>query len=48
MLLVTADGDAFTLSEMRAWLSAAGLTEVETLEVPGTSPVIVAGRPSAG
>jgi precorrin-6B methylase 2 len=48
MLLVSADGDAFTLSEMREWLSAAGLTEVETLEVPGTSPVIVAGRPSAG
>ncbi len=48
MLLVTADGDAFTLSEMREWLCAAGLTEVETLEVPGASPVIAAGRPSAG
>jgi precorrin-6B methylase 2 len=44
MLLVTADGDAFTLSEMSTWLRAAGLTAIETLPVPGASPVIVAGR----
>ncbi|HWN83449.1 MAG TPA: class I SAM-dependent methyltransferase, partial [Candidatus Udaeobacter sp.] len=44
MLLVTSEGDAFTLGEMSAWLRSAGLGRIETLPVPGASPVIVAER----
>jgi alpha-beta hydrolase superfamily lysophospholipase len=44
MLLVTSEGDAFTLSEMSAWLRAAGLAKIATLPVPGASPVILAER----
>jgi precorrin-6B methylase 2 len=47
MLLVTTDGDAFTLSEMTAWMRAAGLGRIVTLPVPGASPVILAERPVA-
>lgn len=44
MLLVTSEGDAFTLSEMSAWLRAAGLAKIATLPVPGASPLILAER----
>jgi precorrin-6B methylase 2 len=48
MLLVTTTGDAFTLGEMSAWMRAAGLGGIETLPVPGASPVILAERPVSG
>jgi precorrin-6B methylase 2 len=47
MLLVTSDGDAFTLSEMSAWIRAAGLVRIEALPVPGASPILMAERPPA-
>jgi ubiquinone/menaquinone biosynthesis C-methylase UbiE len=42
MLVNTAEGDTFTLSELRTWLQAAGFPTVETLEAPAPSPLIVA------
>ncbi len=42
MLVNTEEGDTFTLSELRAWLLAAGFPTVEALEAPAPSPLIVA------
>jgi ubiquinone/menaquinone biosynthesis C-methylase UbiE len=41
-LLGTAEGDTFTLSEYRQWLSRAGFTDVKVLEIGAQSPVILA------
>ncbi len=42
MLVNTEDGDTFTLSELRTWLTEAGFKTVESLEAPAPSPLIVA------
>ncbi len=42
MLVNTEEGDTFTLSELRTWLTEAGFKSVETLEAPAPSPLIVA------
>ncbi len=45
MLLHSAEGDTFTLSEYMDWLKEAGFNTVETVELGGPSPAIIAGRP---
>jgi ubiquinone/menaquinone biosynthesis C-methylase UbiE len=44
MLVHTAHGDTFTLSQHAAWLEAAGFSNVRTIATPGPSPLIVADR----
>jgi hypothetical protein len=41
-LLGTEEGDTFTFSEYRQWLSSAGFAEVRAMPLDGQSPVIVA------
>jgi ubiquinone/menaquinone biosynthesis C-methylase UbiE len=41
-LLGTKEGDTFTFSEYRQWLSNAGCIEVRTMPLDGQSPIIVA------
>ncbi|MGH7768719.1 MAG: methyltransferase family protein [Candidatus Binatia bacterium] len=41
-LLGTAEGDTFTFSEYRQWLSRAGFTDIQALDVGARSPVILA------
>lgn len=43
-LLGTEEGDTFTFSQYEQWLLNAGFGEVETLEVTGHSPIIVAAK----
>jgi ubiquinone/menaquinone biosynthesis C-methylase UbiE len=45
MLLNTARGDTYTLSEYRTWLMRAGFIGVRTLNVGSHSPLIVARKP---
>ena len=45
MLVLTDEGNAFTLSEYRGWLLEAGFTSVRTLAAPAPSPLILATRP---
>jgi ubiquinone/menaquinone biosynthesis C-methylase UbiE len=45
MLVLTDQGDAFTLAEYRRWLSQAGFGEVRTIDAPAPSPLIVATKP---
>jgi ubiquinone/menaquinone biosynthesis C-methylase UbiE len=42
MLIHTAEGNTFTLSEYTSWLKEAGFKRVETIDIPATSPLIVA------
>lgn len=44
MLVQTTQGDTYTLAEYTRWLNEAGFTTVETVEVGGPSPAIVAAR----
>jgi len=44
MLVNTEDGDTFTLGEYRQWLGSSGFGDVQALDVPAPSPVIVATR----
>jgi SAM-dependent methyltransferase len=41
-LLGTEEGDTFTFSEYRQWLSNAGFTEVRAMPLEGQSPIIAA------
>jgi ubiquinone/menaquinone biosynthesis C-methylase UbiE len=41
-LLGTAEGDTFTFSEYRQWLSSAGFGEIRAVDIGAQSPVIVA------
>lgn len=45
MLVHTNEGDTYTLSEYRKWLNEAGFDRVETAEIGGHSPAIIATRP---
>jgi 3-hydroxy-5-methyl-1-naphthoate 3-O-methyltransferase len=44
MLIHTEAGDVFTMKEYREWLKAAGFRKVQTLDVPGPSPLILATK----
>ncbi len=44
MLLLTTDGDTFSLAEFRQWLAQAGFRDVRTLAAPAPSPIILATR----
>jgi ubiquinone/menaquinone biosynthesis C-methylase UbiE len=44
MLAMTTDGDTFTMSEYRQWLREAGFKEVNTIEAPSPSPLILASK----
>lgn len=46
MLVHSEHGDAFTFTEIRAWLEEAGFVEARLLEVPGPSPLVLATRPA--
>jgi ubiquinone/menaquinone biosynthesis C-methylase UbiE len=45
MLVHTTEGGTFTLSEYMDWLREAGFNRVETVEIGGPSPAIIAGKP---
>jgi 3-hydroxy-5-methyl-1-naphthoate 3-O-methyltransferase len=45
MLVLTDNGDAFTLTEYQSWLLNAGFTEVRTVLAPAPSPLILATKP---
>lgn len=47
MLVNTPRGDAFTFGEYRQWLEADGFRDVQALDVPAPSPVIVATKSNA-
>ena len=47
MLVNTDDGDTFTFAEMSAWLRAAGFVNPRLLEVPSSSPLILATKPAS-
>ena len=42
MLINSTEGNTFTISEYRQWLHEAGYKNIDTLDVPGPSPLIVA------
>jgi ubiquinone/menaquinone biosynthesis C-methylase UbiE len=42
MLIHTSEGNTFTLSEYTSWLKEAGFKRVETIDIPATSPLMVA------
>jgi 3-hydroxy-5-methyl-1-naphthoate 3-O-methyltransferase len=44
MLVHTEAGDVFTMKEYRQWLKEAGFRKVQTLDVPGPSPLILATK----
>lgn len=47
LLVGTTDGELFTMSELRAWMRAAGLGSVRRLDVAGDGPnVVVAVKPA--
>jgi ubiquinone/menaquinone biosynthesis C-methylase UbiE len=45
MLVNTERGDAFTFSQIRAWLEEAGFGKIRQLEAPAPSPLILATKP---
>ena len=45
MLVHSECGDAFTFTEIRAWMEEAGFVDVRLLEVPGPSPLVLGTRP---
>jgi len=42
MLIHTSEGNTFTLSEYTSWLKEAGFGKLETIDMPATSPLMVA------
>ena len=44
MLVHTEAGDVFTMRQYREWLKDAGFRKVQTLDVPGPSPLILATK----
>jgi len=44
MVLHTAEGDVFTMAQMKQWLKQAGFSSVKTVEADGPSPLILATR----
>ncbi|MBZ5627043.1 MAG: methyltransferase domain-containing protein [Acidobacteriia bacterium] len=45
MLVLTDNGNAFTLAEYQSWLLNAGFSDVRTVPAPAPSPLILATRP---
>lgn len=46
LLVLTDNGDTFTLAEYQRWLSTAGFADVRTVPAPAPSPLIIATKPS--
>jgi hypothetical protein len=44
MLVLTNAGDTYTLAELRPWLTEAGFSAVDTLDVGHHSPLVVARK----
>ena len=44
MVLHTAEGDVFTMAQLKQWLKQAGLSNIKTVEADGPSPLILATR----
>jgi len=44
MVLHTAEGDVFTMSQYKQWLKQAGFASIKTVEIESPSPLIVASR----
>jgi ubiquinone/menaquinone biosynthesis C-methylase UbiE len=44
MLVHSSEGDTFTLAQLREWLTEAGFGAVETFDIGGSSPAIVAAK----
>ncbi len=44
MLVNTTEGNTFTMPEYREWLADAGFCDITVVEVPGPSPLILAGK----
>jgi len=44
MLINTTEGNTFTMAEYREWLQDAGFKDINTIEAPGPSPLIVASK----
>jgi len=44
MLVNTTEGNTFTMAEYREWLADAGFCDITVIDVPGPSPLIVAGK----
>jgi len=44
MLVNTAEGDTYTISEVSGWMMEAGLSDVNVIETPGNTTWIVAAK----
>ncbi len=44
MLIHSTDGNTFTMKEYREWLTESGFNDIKTIDAPGPSPLIVAGK----
>jgi len=44
MVLHTAEGDVFTMSQYKQWLKQAGFAIIKIVEIESPSPLIVASR----
>ncbi len=44
MLINTTDGNTFTMEEYRKWLTESGFHSISTIDVPGSSPLIIATK----
>lgn len=45
MLVLTDNGDTFTLAEYQSWLLNAGFADVKKVPAPAPSPLILATKP---
>ncbi len=45
MLVLTDEGNTFTLAEYQRWLENAGVIDVRTVQAPAPSPLILATKP---
>lgn len=44
MLIVTPEGNTYTMKEYREWLQSAGFHSIATLDTPSPSPLIIANK----
>ena len=43
-LIVTTEGNTYTMKEYREWLQGAGFRSIATIDAPGPSPLIIANK----
>lgn len=43
-LIVTTEGNTYTMKEYREWLQGAGFSSIATIDAPGPSPLIIANK----